>query len=53
MVDPLRNFGRPTIARRGVRVADVLGRLSAGEPVAEVALDYGLEIDEVTALTAA
>jgi len=53
VVDPLRNFGRPTVARRGVRVADVLGRLSAGEPVAEVALDYGLEIDEVTALTAA
>ena len=53
VVDPLRNFGRPTVARRGVRVADVLGRLSAGEPVADVALDYGLEIDEVTALTAA
>lgn len=53
VVDPLRNFGRPTVARRGVRVADVVGRLSAGEPVADVALDYGLEIDEVTALAAA
>ena len=53
VVDPLRNFGRPTVARRGVRVSDVMGRLSAGEPVADVALDYGLEIDEVTALAAA
>lgn len=53
VVDPLRNFGRPTLARRGIRVADVLGRLHAGEPAAEVALDYGLELNEVTALTAA
>jgi uncharacterized protein (DUF433 family) len=36
-----------------VRVADVLGRVNAEEPVANVALDYGLEINEVTALTAA
>lgn len=53
IVDPLRNFGRPTIARRGVRVDDVLDRLSSGESIADVALDYGLQVDEVTALTAA
>lgn len=53
IVDPLRNFGRPTIARRGVRVADVLDRLHAGELAEDVALDYGLEISEVAALTAA
>lgn len=53
IVDPTRNFGRPTIARRGVRVADVLDRLRAGEPPEDVARDYGLEISEVQALDAA
>lgn len=53
VVDPLRNFGRPTIARRGIRVDDVLGRLAAGEPVADVAADYRLDVGEVEALQAA
>ena len=53
VVDPLRNFGKPTLASRGVRVDDVLDRLHAGESITDVARDYGLPIDEVTALTAA
>jgi len=53
IVDPLRNFGRPTIARRGIRVADVLSRVGAGEPAADVAMDYGLELDEIRALQTA
>jgi uncharacterized protein (DUF433 family) len=53
VVDPLRNFGQPTIASRGVRVADVVGRLRAGEAAGDVAADYGLDADEVAAVAAA
>lgn len=53
VVDPLRNFGRPTIARRGIKVDDVLDRIAAGEAPADVAADYRLEIDEVNALRVA
>lgn len=52
VVDPLRNFGRPTLAYRGVRVEDVRARLAAGEPPAQVADDYRLDLDDVVALAA-
>lgn len=53
IVDPLRNFGRPTIARRGITVNDVLDRLAAGEAATDVAADYRLDLDEIAALQAA
>ncbi|KZE94615.1 hypothetical protein AVP42_00899 [Agromyces sp. NDB4Y10] len=49
-VDPHINGGRPTIARRGVSVADVVGRVDAGEGVRDIAEDYGLASEEVWAL---
>jgi uncharacterized protein (DUF433 family) len=49
-VDPWINGGQPTLARRGIAVADVLSRIRAGEPSKAVAADYGLRISEVTAL---
>ncbi|MFI7641038.1 DUF433 domain-containing protein [Nonomuraea sp. NPDC049400] len=49
-VDPWINGGQPTISRRGIRVADVLSRLRAGEDSHEVAEDYDLQVNEVEAL---
>lgn len=49
-VDPWVNGGQPTLARRGIRVADVLSRLAAGEDSREVAEDYDLRLNEVNAL---
>lgn len=53
IVDPHINFGQPTLASRGIRVADVLGRVRAGEPADDVAHDYGLDPRDVRALLAA
>ncbi|WP_345799733.1 DUF433 domain-containing protein [Microbacterium sp. Kw_RZR3] len=50
VVDPRRNSGQPTIARLGVRVEDVLSRLRDGDPMADVAQDFGLEDEELTSL---
>lgn len=50
VVDPWLNGGQPTVAERGVRVADIMGRLGAREPVADVAADYGLTVPEVEAI---
>ena len=47
VVDPWLNGGQPTVSRRGVRVADVVSRLSAHEPAEDVAADYGLTVTEV------
>lgn len=49
-VDPWINGGHPTVARRGIAVADVLSRIRAGESSKSVAADYGLRASEVTAL---
>lgn len=49
VIDPRRGFGQPIVARRGVRVEDVVHRLLAGEPRAVVADDFGLEQAEVEA----
>jgi uncharacterized protein (DUF433 family) len=49
-VDPWINGGHPTLARRGIAVADVLSRIRAGESSKAVAADYGLRTSEVTAL---
>jgi uncharacterized protein (DUF433 family) len=50
VVDPWLNGGQPTVSRRGVRVADVMSRLSAHEPPEDVAGDYGLTVPEVEAI---
>jgi len=49
-VDPWINGGHPTLARRGIAVADVLSRIRGGEPSRAVAADYGLRPAEVAAL---
>jgi len=49
-VDPWMNGGQPTVARRGVRVADIAGRLGAHEPPGDVAGDYGLTVPEIEAI---
>jgi uncharacterized protein (DUF433 family) len=49
-VDPWVNGGRPTLPRRGIAADDVLSRIRAGETSRAVAADYGLHLDEVTAL---
>lgn len=53
VVDPHRNFGAPTVASRGIRVTDIVGRVRAGEDVGDVADDFRLSIDDVRALAAA
>ncbi|MEV4097516.1 DUF433 domain-containing protein [Streptosporangium saharense] len=49
-VDPWINGGQPTLARRGIRLNDVLSRLRAGEDRHDVAEDYDLRLEEVEAL---
>lgn len=49
VVDPRRAFGSPVIARTGIRTEDVFLRFSAGEPISELAEDYGLTRDQAEA----
>jgi len=49
-VDPWINGGHPTLARRGIAVADILSRIRAGESSKSVATDYDLQVAEVKAL---
>jgi uncharacterized protein (DUF433 family) len=39
--------GQPTVAERGVRVADIVNRLNAQEPAKDVAGDYDVTLREV------
>lgn len=41
-IDPVINFGQPTLSEYGVRVEDVLARIAAGETIADVADDYDI-----------
>ena len=50
VVDPRRNSGQPTVDRLGVRVEDIVSRVRAGEPMDEVAEDFGLERRELRSL---
>ena len=47
VVDPWLNGGQPTVAKRGIRVANIVSRLKAHEPAGDVADDYGLTIREI------
>jgi uncharacterized protein (DUF433 family) len=49
MVDPKRAFGAPVIAGTGIRTEDVFDRFSAGEPMEELAKDYGLTLAQIEA----
>lgn len=50
VVDPHRNAGQPTVDRIGVRVEDIVSRVRGGEPMEEVADDFGLRRAEVKSL---
>lgn len=50
VVNPEVNFGKPTVASRGIRVKDILDRLAAGETPLDVATDYDLRINDVQEL---
>ena len=47
IVDPWLNGGQPTVSSRGIRVTDIVNKLNAREPMADVAADYGLTPREV------
>lgn len=47
LVDPQRSFGQPIFTDGGVRVEDVLDRWRAGEPLAQVAEDFGVPPKDV------
>ena len=46
-VDPIRSFGQPIFLRGAVRVEDVVDRWRAGEPIADVASDFGVPIEDI------
>lgn len=50
IVDPRVNYGKPTLAERGIRIDDTLSRRRAGESVSDVAWDYDLDEADVRAL---
>jgi uncharacterized protein (DUF433 family) len=47
VVRPLLNGGRPSVESRGIAIDDVLSRVRAGEPPADVAEDYRLNLDDL------
>lgn len=52
VVNPMQNFGQPTHSATGVPIQAVQDRISAGEPAADVAADYGIPLADVLALAA-
>jgi uncharacterized protein (DUF433 family) len=49
VVDPRRAFGSPVVAGTGIRTEDVFLRFTAGEPLSDLADDYGLTLDQTEA----
>lgn len=49
MVDSRRAFGSPVIAGTGIRTEDLFLGFSAGEPLSELAEDYGLSFEQAEA----
>jgi uncharacterized protein (DUF433 family) len=47
VLDPYRGYGQPVFDVSGVRVADVLGPLRAGETFEAVATDYGVSVSNL------
>ncbi len=52
-IDPQVNFGQPTLSQFGVRVGDVIDRISAGDSIADVAADFSLPTETVSRLALA
>lgn len=46
-VDPARAFGQPIFLHGAARVEDVIDRWKAGEPLSEVARDFGVPAEDV------
>jgi uncharacterized protein (DUF433 family) len=53
VADPMRAFGQPIFIHGGARLADVTGRIEAGENERAVAEDYGVPLEDVRAALAA
>jgi uncharacterized protein (DUF433 family) len=47
VLDPLRGFGRPVIAKTGIRASIVAERYRAGESARDLATDYGVEVEQI------
>jgi uncharacterized protein (DUF433 family) len=47
VVDPRRGFGQPVIAGTGVEARVVAGRYRAGDSIAALAKDYGVELEQI------
>lgn len=46
-IDPRIAFGRPVVLRKGITTSAIVGRIDAGETVADVAADYELAPPEI------
>ena len=46
-IDPTISFGRPVVISRGISTAAIVGRIDAGETVADLAADYDLSTAEI------
>jgi uncharacterized protein (DUF433 family) len=51
-VNPAIRHGAPVIRGTRVPVARVVGAVAGGDPIAQVADDYGIEVDDVKAALA-
>ena len=47
VLDPKRGYGQPVFGNSGIRVADAIGPLRAGESFDAVAEDYGVPVSEL------
>lgn len=47
LVDPLRSFGRPVLARVYVRTEVIVERFTAGDSIAEMAADFGTSPSDI------
>ena len=46
-IDPSISFGRPVVVSRGVSTAAIVGRIDAGESIADIAADYDLSQEDI------
>jgi uncharacterized protein (DUF433 family) len=53
VADPMRSFGQPIFIHGAARLADVIGRIDAGEDERLVAEDFGVPLEDVRAALAA
>ena len=47
VADPALSFGQPTFIKGAVRVEDVIDRFRAGDPLTDVAEDFGVPVEDV------